>query len=252
MSCIYFHSEHGNAELRGSERAYMGCVCNDLTLGVIGDLWRAREWLLPLFPKGHYIHNERDDGYFARTLEIALKVMDKPELTLPDGRQTDFFNIAINTVLLMGSDELKLLARLHGQCEVHCYVEGENREWLADIIRRGREKEIYRESEGWEEVEAFLRQRSDCPVVCSYSVCDNFPSYANLPDSHPVKQLDWNENSEEIEEILNNISTEEMWSLCMGALRSRAKHGLELTPKHWDGYFFRPNINAFNLQRHVA
>ncbi len=35
MSCIYFHSRHGEAKLRGAERAYAGCLVNDLAISTL-------------------------------------------------------------------------------------------------------------------------------------------------------------------------------------------------------------------------
>ncbi|GAA4304598.1 hypothetical protein GCM10023178_11830 [Actinomadura luteofluorescens] len=32
---------------------------------------------------------------------------------------------------------MRFLARLHAQCELHGYVEGPNRAWLADVIDQG-------------------------------------------------------------------------------------------------------------------
>jgi hypothetical protein len=46
---------------------------------------------------------------------------------------------------------VRFLARLHGQCEVHGWVAGKNRAWLADIIETGRETAILRDDMGWRE-----------------------------------------------------------------------------------------------------
>lgn len=60
--------------------------------------------------------------------------------------------LAANTALVLGSDAVKMAARIHAQCEIHGYFEGKNRKWAADIVRKGRQAGIFRANMGWEEV----------------------------------------------------------------------------------------------------
>lgn len=110
------------------------------------------------------------------------------------GQRLGVADVALNTALAAGSAPVQLAAKIDGWCEVHAWVDGPDRAWLADIIAEGLASGIYRRglwyadlpdtprdkysTMGWEEVQVHLRSRDDEPVVMSYSVCDQFPSRA--------------------------------------------------------------------------
>ena len=50
MSRVYFHSKDGTAELRGSERAYAGCMCEDLMIAAVDDHWSVKSWIAHWLP----------------------------------------------------------------------------------------------------------------------------------------------------------------------------------------------------------
>lgn len=241
MSRIYFHSEHGSAELRGSERAYMSIFCVDLMMSVFGDMHYAKDWLLPLVPPTSYVHKSDD---IERTLETYLRVQG--DLRAND-KSVDTFEISLNTAWAIGGDALRLMARLHGQCEVHCWVEGQNRKWLYDIIAAGRKSGLLRGKQGWEEVAAFLVSRDDCPVVCSYSVCEQFPNFGCLPGDHPLKQG----KDENASEQFYELDDSEAWSACMQELRAQGS-GLEMRPDKWGGFYFGHGATAFSLRQAMS
>lgn len=241
MSRIYFHTQdHGDAELRGSERAWMGCLVNDVMLAVLGDLEYAKEWLLPLLPPGSYIRSQPD---FGRACATWLKVAMGESLHLPNGT-VEPLTIGLNTALALGGDELRLLARLHAQCEIHCWIEGEkDKGWLADIIENGRRLGIMRNEQGWESVVALLRQPGDFPVVCSYSVCEQFPNFHSLPEDHPLKQRTDDERYDEFYEL----SADDQWAPCFTSLKANGG-GLHIMRKGWDQFVFNDGTSAFNLR----
>lgn len=245
MSRIYFHThEHGGAELRGSERAWMGCLVNDMMLAVLGDLEHAKPWLLPLLPPNCYLRTQPD---FGRACATWLRVAMGETLRLPSGPVEPWL-MGLNTALALGSDELRLLARLHAQCEVHCWIEGEkDKGWLADIIENGRRLSIMRDEQGWESVVTLLRQPGDFPVVCSYSVCEQFPNFGALPDDHPLKLR----TDEDRGEAFYELTEAEQWTLCFGALKE-AGGGLHITRKGWDKFIFGDGTSAFNLRSRAA
>lgn len=233
MSRIYFHSEHGDAELRGSERAYMGMLCDDLMMAAIGDLDYAKRWLLPLLPPSSW--GERDLSLYLRSTMGSKLIVD--------GEAIDTFTISLNTAIAIGGAPMRLLARLHGQCEIHCWVDGPNRKWLAGVMREGRESGLYRAAQGWEAVADLLDSRDDCPIVCSYSVCEQFPNFSSLPDDHALKlshddrRTDW----------FYDLPANEAWAACMGALRKA--YSLEIRPDH--NIWFGGGHSVFTLPREV-
>lgn len=204
MSRVYFHSEHGDAELRGSERAHLGALVNNLTAGFLRSTYSQDvEQLLALVKPGHYLHqaDRRNPGWlrpWTDSFTMALTGSLAGEFLQWKGRDIDPFSVCLNTALRYGSDPVRLAARIHGQCEIHAWVDGKNRAWLADLVQRGLDEKVYRagiwyvdrvsdgpaigqsdrkwSDQGWGEVIALLRSRDDGPVVMSYSVCDQFPN----------------------------------------------------------------------------
>lgn len=243
MSRIYFHSPSGDAEVRGSERAFMGHLVNELFQVAIG----VSDWDTPERPHvlrriiypNHYCL-KATGAEFARQLRTALYVaMDTPVIWV-DGQVVQTFSAALNTAMAMGSDPIKLCARLHGQCEIHTYVEGKNREWLAKKIEQGRDVGVLRSDQGWEETVTMLRTRKDEPVVTSYSVCEQFPN-AHAAGWKPDKlteegEADW--------DAWYDLPSAKQWEMGMSALRQTA---LEMKPSNWGKYYFHDGLTGFDL-----
>jgi hypothetical protein len=179
MSRIYFHSPSGDGEVRGSERAYAAHLCQEMFITALG----VSGWDTPSHPHvlrriiapSHYCL-QQSGLQFEQQLRTALVVSGFGPVLNVDGQDIDVFSTTLNTALVMGSNPIKLSARLHGQCEIHAWVDGLNREWLAGIIEQGRKVGIFRGDSGWESVVALLKSRNDEPVVTSYSVCEQFPN----------------------------------------------------------------------------
>jgi hypothetical protein len=196
--------------------------------------WRS------LLPHDCYLQ-KGDTGIFSDRLETWLSVGDEPLIIGGIKRQS--FSLKLNTALRWGNDAVKLLARLHGQCEIHAYVEPENRAWLADIIERGRKLNVLRPDQGWESVITMLRRRGDEPVVTSYSVCDGFPNpyIAGVSgDDEDAAERWWKQPAEE------------RWAQAMSALRPRHDGSLEMTPRDWDDYHFGHGLDASDVVQALA
>lgn len=247
MSRVYFHSPSKDSEVRGSERAYAAGLINDMFQAALGvsdfDSPEHPHVLRQIIIPTHYCL--RDEGArFERSFSTALAVAGGcgPVLRV-DGEDVDVFSAALNTALVMGSDAIKLSARLHGQCEVHAYVEGPNRQWFASIIEHGREVGIFRGDSGWESVVEHLRERNDEPVVTSYSVCEQFPN-AGTAGWKPTKidesgEADWDEWYE--------LPEAEQWAQGMKALRDQLPMSREMKPDNWNDYYFRDGVTGFDL-----
>lgn len=176
MSRIYFHSPHGEAELDGSEHAWL----NHIAVGAAKHAWdldnshaleRAVQIvsLVPEVPDGqygaNYLHTymrdalaERDqnDEHYKRTGNIRGEyAMERRFVNALRDRlyRLDFdiagvtlhsTNIELNTALVAGSDPIRLAAKLYGWAAVHTWVDGPDRAWLAGIIEQGLETRLYR------------------------------------------------------------------------------------------------------------
>lgn len=227
MSRLYFQSPSGKAELLGSEHHWLGHVAKAIAMAawnIDRDTDRGYE-LVALIPEEHpYLHKymreaqaeercnkelyqAQPSGYprgatynavqrFRSALSTALNVED---LCIEvAGHRLHSFDIGFNTALACGSPSVQLAAKLYGWGEGHCFFEGEDRAWAADVIDEGLKYGVLRRaiwyvdgvcdgpiawhperklsSQGWEGVQEFLRARDDEPVVLWYSVADEFPN----------------------------------------------------------------------------
>lgn len=236
MSCVYFHSESGEATLRGSERAHCNVTTSKIALALLNLHEFGDDPIKFLLPQDHYsLHT----GHFIQSVSTAFSIGDL-RFELPDGRKTDSFIVALNTILAAGGDVLRLMARLHGQCEVHGYIEGPNRAWLADLIDKGIGECLLRPNMGWEAVTELLRKSDYEPIVTSYSVCDGFPSpYFCLPE-RTTTELEY--------ESWYTLPNEEKWRQGMEKLRSLSESLLEFRPDNWSEVRFDEGITAMDIR----
>lgn len=243
MSRINFHSKNGTAEVRGSERSFMAHTVNGVFKGCLSVEKYSGEWILPYLPANRtwtkppfrsetpILDNDAVDNFLSLTTHGS-------HLTL-NGKQYGLFEVELNTAMLAGADGIKLMCRLHGQCEIHCWVEYKNLFWFADIVQKAFDQKMLRTGQGWEEVIPFLRY-SESEVVLSYSVSDSFPYRP----------------SDNKEDRWENLSYEDRWDIAISDLR---RVGMELPdyttremkPETWANYTFDHSISAFDF-RHAA
>lgn len=238
MSSITFHSQEAEAVLYGFERYYASYLISRTTLAALsleGLGVRKADHLRPLIRRGHYSLEYRGDA-FARILSTAVSVMDD----VFEGVET--FTLALNTGIVMGGRVMKLLARLHGQCEIHCYVEGPNREWLAGIIDEGIASGLLRKRGGWLDVHSLLLSASDGPVVMSFSVTEGFPNESL------AEEAGWDSGG--VEDAFYELSDEQQWHYAITALRAQGG-GLEMRPENWEDFRFGDGLNAFSLMERL-
>lgn len=230
MSSIIFTSKEDKALVGGRERAWCGQFVSRVHEGVVGldgfEICYGRDAVLEAFGKGV--------GWWGRHLlragpfqEVRLEGVEWP------------WEVALNSALIVGGDALKFCARVHAQCEIHGFVRGPNRNWLANIVERGLATKVLREEtqgygNGWRDVVDLLRARDDGPVVMSYSVCDEFPSRTqNWSDENDGD--DWYE-----------LPFEKRWDLAFAELEAEDR-GLEMKPDDWADYFFGDGRNGFDM-----
>jgi hypothetical protein len=264
MSGIYFHSLDGETRVRGNERAMFGCYCSDLMLlalkWVIVDTVKCPSPLRKVLPADSYVlgrHPEPVVEYdwqpsgFKDDVELWLKVpySRTNKLVLGD-KEVEPFAMSLNTALVVGSDPVKLGARLHGQCELHAYIEGENRPWMAAIVQDGLSSGFLRDDMGWESVIDLLQAGADHPVVTSYSVCEQFPNWG-FADDFEAWDDDDAERIDALREQWWGLPSEVQWGQAMPNLRESGG-GLEMKPENWESFYFHNGINAYQFAREVA
>ena len=233
MSYISFSSQYGKATLNNCERKLGIKICNDIMLEEIGKIELAKDYLKHLIPQDSYIQRYLETGEMNYEPVRTWFEAGRDDFMI-EGQLEPVWYIAMNTAVAKGGDVVRLLARLHSQCELHCFVEGKNRKWLASIIKDGLTT-ILRPTMGWEEVMTLLESRDDCPVVCSFSVCEGFPCFECLPEGHDLlTPLPNEEDEDDRRNKFYNLPNEKGWELCMKYLRANGgieNGGLELSPE---------------------
>lgn len=262
MSRIYFHSPSGTAELMGSERAYMGVLISDLALGVLSpESYSRPEHLMQLVAQDHDLRKVMRSPHWTQWFRTSFSV-GWSELFQYQGQPIETLALALNTALALGNDALKLLARLHGQCEIHAHIHPRNRMWVAKIIDQGVNSGLYRPEQGWKDVRAFLAASNVEPVVTSYSVTDGFPN-ATIADWQPPSDLSQNlaptyysdeewaatdleTRAEYARDTWYELPVEERWETAMRGLTA-TRGGLEIKPDNWETFRFNHKLSAFDL-----
>ena len=235
MSTIYFHSEKEETEIRGTERAYMGKVISDIGLIPLLSMCEGgNPPIMKYIPEKCYLTDSSCHGNmdFKSMFKTWFRVSD--DGLMVNSSKHSCFGISLNTALVLGSDPIKLYVRIHGQCEVHCYVEGTNRAWLASIIQDGLDSAIYRKNSGWESTIEMLESDDQNPVVMSFSVCDSFPNRHVAEYEDDVDGDTWYDRD-----------TSEQWALAMKELREH--RWLELKPSTFGAYSFDEDVNSFMI-----
>jgi hypothetical protein len=247
MSAIIAHMHNENIAIPGGIRGAWDLLFRDIFMRImkpaIYDGPDKTAGLRSLLPPGHCLLAEQ--GYeFENLAECWLRGrmlhadnLEHPFLVL-DGRRLLFFATVLNTVVSLGSDALTLAARLHGQCELHCYVEYEDFYWFADMLRksipifRAQHKQATNQLEWLEHEMRQIHRKKGLPVVFSYSVTNPWPNAldCNVSDGAWAK-----------------MDRDRRWSLGTEALRSHPEKRLRIGPDEWDGYQFDYGLSAFDL-----
>lgn len=218
MSKVYWHSPDRTVELPGTELHWAHQVVIERTISRLDP---------NVFTERHF----RGGG--------------PAVLTLPDGRVMSRFPLKLNTAMVGADDATLLVVRMTAQAEIHGWVDGPNRAWLAGIIERGLAEgtlrsefhnnmgQVFRPGEAWQQVVTLLREPSDEPVVWSYSVSDGWPN---------SEMAGW---TGEREEAFLLLSKTEQWRLSLEGLR--AQEGLEMAPDSWRTFRFGHGLSVDDL-----
>jgi hypothetical protein len=258
MSSVCFHTPSDDVRLSGAERGLFRNLCTNMFLGYIvpqmcewhtsskdklarfSDSINESHWI-----KGrihNYLVGDQDSRHIEKDLELFFSV-ENTILTFPEA-EFELFSLSLNTALLLGSDPIKLAARIHGQCELHCWIAAQNKEWIAGIIERSLSIGLYRQGMGWDDVLALLRKNADEPVVLSFSGCNSFPN-SDVAD-FPLPEDEYGDPDPSLWEALDN---ETQWELAFAGLQKK-EGGLELSPDGWDDFYFTDKkCNAIELDR---
>ena len=216
--------------IAGCERASMGVTITSLFTSYIC-VENHKDVLLSKLPKDHYIHDIDDIRMDTLTRALSGFGIDKYI-----GHKTRSFGMQLNTAYKLGSDPIKLFARLHGQCEIHCYFNLDDADFICNIIQQGLDIGLYRYDLGWEKlltgIQSIKNNKNYRHVVCSFSVTESFPN-----DS--VAGYD--------EEKYYKLSYKKQWNIAISELVK--EKGLCISPNNWEDFYFDYNETIFDLIR---
>ena len=224
MSAIYFHTiDNDTYRISGRERAYMSTFLNRLTLGLFNFKYGSDN-IKQLVPCDSWVHETNSD--FEESFKLWYSNDSSAYLNIND-EQISTFTFALNTAYAMGNDVIKLMARIHSQCEIHCYVKNEHIEWFLSIVKQGLDTKILRAEQGWEEL---LKIKTNGDLVLSYSVCERFPNRG-----YDIDDDEWYEN----------MTYEDQWVHSFNKLED----GLEISPEtfNYEYFYYRSKISYFDL-----
>ncbi|WP_163869618.1 hypothetical protein [Myxococcus eversor] len=179
MSTIAFVTKSAESDVLGRERHHMASVVSDIALaGQTRDQLDTPNWTRRLFPVGHPLRTHPIGMSYEERARVALASGLFTKFQHPvTGAPLDISTVILNTALVLGSDVVRLMARLHGQCEIHANIPAPECAWVAGIIDGGRESGVLRANMGWAELAAMLRASAAAgeTVVTYSSVTGAFP-----------------------------------------------------------------------------
>jgi hypothetical protein len=184
-------------------------VCDALAAASLGPVFDDPDrphWTRRLFPPGHYVAQKAGREYeesILTWLRVGGRGMCNPETGAP----VDAFGVILNTAMTLGGDAVRLMARIHAQCEIHGFIPPESADFVVGIIEQGRKTRLCRDGMGWEAVTALLKASAvaKLPVVMSYSVTDTFPGW----DAQKDEPKTWDVAFAELDGLL--AIREETW-----------------------------------------
>ena len=242
MASICFHTLDSDAQLKASERRALQRLCVELFLGKLdlsSDSPRYPHPLRRALPANHYTQQYHETQW-VEAMELLIRA-DSGELKLvvPSGRRTSLEEIILNTALDAGDDTLKLAARVDGQCEIHGFVEGRNRQWLAVIIENSLNRGLFNEGAGWEDVVRLLTSPCDGAVVLSASCCESFPNQGTAEEGG------WKGH----ESAWDRLKNKTRWNRAVKGLRTQEErgYGKELKPDNWKEFRFQKDVSLTDI-----
>jgi hypothetical protein len=256
VSRVYFTSPSGTAELLGRERAHGNVLTLNFALAALGsDSFRFRDLMEPaLSPLARSQLAIVKAEFWATSFRAWwwAHSEDRDHWIAAGGHRLTPWDLTLNTAVVVGSPAVELLARVHATCEIHGYVEGEHRAWLADVIDVGREDHVLRSGMGWEAVVGLLRARDDEPVVMSYSGTNGFPDRELAVEQGTWTPPSANHDEDGYDDAVESwgaLPASEQWDLSMAALhRFNAAGPVELHPDVWGvSGFGDPAWSVFDL-----
>lgn len=191
---IYFSSKYGVAKLDPRERLRIHQMCIDIFLAyffyIIPD--HKKSIFFDIFGIPLAIFNYQTVREYI-TMHINKTVLHS------DFGQMSLIGLILNTISCVGSNVIRLLARIHGQCELNCFVKIEHMNWFADIVQQGLNSSFLDKDAGWLDVFDLISNKSNSPIVLNYGDQYNFIHKLNM-HQNIIFSDQWNLSFEQLVE----------------------------------------------------
>lgn len=255
MSAVRFHFGEGEVlQVRGMERAAMDFHTQKIAVGAaglvsgMGPAWDDREAMQkfgPYLSKDFWAEGAAEK--IARGLTSSLRDMG---IFSWRGERIGMWSLVLNTALAVGSDPIRLCAKIHATCEIHGFFEGKDRDWFAGLIEEGLEDGVFRKdfenlhggrwSMGWPELIEQLRKNDTEPVVMSFTVTDGFPDPPEDWRPEVEDEERWNEWAD--------LPYEEQFTLALAEIREDESRK-PIGPETLRAYRFGHELSLLDLMR---
>lgn len=273
MSALHFHTEDTTAHVWGGEWSWLDGLAKKTSLGFLNPQ-HNHETLRPLIRDGHELRDGYQTGLgcvvtWASWFGTSWRV-DGDRFIEWRGRPLSCSRISLNTAAAVGGEAFRFAIRLAGQGDIHCWIDGPDRAWAADLIDEGLEVGYLRRQPapsnpvdiGWGGVADLLRASDDGAVVCSYSVEGGFPSPKAAGFKPPMpdgwRPDGWSEREwagidyqneywdEHVWELWGEFGKAEQWQRALDGLKARPAANLQIQPGG-GRFHFGPNLTVFDL-----
>lgn len=224
MSRLYFHTQSTTAEVMGWEAHWLHSLPGKIAVGFVPSIhWDSLD--RHLLPDSYLRGDNPVDKERALRLEVSTS-MRGDQFCDEEGKPLATPGLILNTVLQVGSDPVCLATRVGAQCEIHGFIEEQDRDWAAGLINQGRQQGFLRDGAGWEKVIRLLERTEDHPgpVVCSYSTTDGFPNPDVAGWVAPT-----NEEGEEDHDAWYELPEAVQWASAVQGIRTSTS-GLRISP----------------------
>jgi hypothetical protein len=151
-----------------------------------------------------YFNKDEPGIALRRNMDLDLKLRWDDDIKIYDEVLKEWSTpwlYFLNFAMRVGNPLIHIMARLHGQCEIHAYIKKNNFSWFKDIIQEGLDKKILRDkirvgkkeySTGWTELIEMLETTEGNEIVTSFTVCEEFPMiYLGLDDEESKLDMEW-------------------------------------------------------------
>lgn len=219
MGTMEFESSSRKIRLSGRARNrlyFQGCERFFGQLAASG----RQEAILAQLAEGRFGPRPKDAMLpFISAMEWCFPVGDDP---------VPLWHVILNTGKCADNPAVLLAAKLEGQCEINCFVEGINRSWMADVVEQGVADRTFHADDGWNDLVSLLREDPESAVVVSYD------SYGG-PFGDPTTCIEagvWNPHPLDQEYAWDLLAKADQWDFSIRALRIKSEEwGTEISPE---------------------